>query len=549
MPAVVFLCGHQLGEAAVPVVVGALIDDAIARGDALRLAGWLVVLAVDFAVLSLCWRFGARFAAAGRLGIEHRLRMLVVLRALDPRGMQSPRRAGELITLAASDARRVSTSVRTIIGAAAGLVVLVASVIVIAATSWLLATLVVVAACLVLLVVSRLSALVERRSHAEQQAGADAAASASDLVAGLRVLAGLRAGAAAAARYRRISAEAKRHSVSAADAQGLVDGVTALATGLYLVAVAAVGTALALNGAATIGDVIAVFGLSQFILGPLSAVAAAWPAYGRGAASAARIQSLLDAPAVTVHRDDAPAEASGADDTAGGSSLLVTGLTVAGLRGVDLDVAPGTLHGIAVASADDADALVAVLGGERAAEAGAVVVGGIALRELHVDERRRRLLVWPHGALPPGRDLGELLTGRRGDAGPLPDDIRSLFTATAVDDVIERRPAGLDAPVAEGGASLSGGEAQRVALARLLGEGAPVLVLHEPTSALDAVTEREIAAALRRLRHGRTTVLVTTSAALLAACDTVTLLDRTVVASASPAELADSDGYRTLVER
>ncbi|HWD61314.1 MAG TPA: ABC transporter ATP-binding protein, partial [Humibacter sp.] len=164
--------------------------------------------------------------------------------------------------------------------------------------------------------------------------------------------------------------------------------------------------------------------------------------------------------------------------------------------------------------------------------------------------RRARLLAWPHGAVPPGRDLGEFVTGRRGGAErAVPDGIRSVIAATAVTDVIDRRPEGLGARIAERGASLSGGEAQRVALARLLLERPPVLVLHEPTSALDAVTESAIAAGLREVRRGLTTVLVTTSAALLTGCDAVTVIDGTVVGSASPGGLADSDVYRELVER
>ena len=84
-------------------MVGAMIDDAIARGDVMRLLLWISVLAADFTLLSHCWRFGARFAAAARLGIEHALRMLVIGRALDPRGMARPVRSGELVTLAASE--------------------------------------------------------------------------------------------------------------------------------------------------------------------------------------------------------------------------------------------------------------------------------------------------------------------------------------------------------------------------------------------------------------------------------------------------------------
>jgi putative ABC transport system ATP-binding protein len=107
----------------------------------------------------------------------------------------------------------------------------------------------------------------------------------------------------------------------------------------------------------------------------------------------------------------------------------------------------------------------------------------------------------------------------------------------------------LDAPVSEQGRSLSGGQRQRVALARALATDAPVLVLHDPTTALDTVTEARVAEALRELRRGRTTLVATTSPALLAACDRVVELDGGAVrAQGSHAELLDRHAdYRALV--
>ncbi|MEV4898757.1 ABC transporter ATP-binding protein, partial [Nonomuraea sp. NPDC055795] len=90
---------------------------------------------------------------------------------------------------------------------------------------------------------------------------------------------------------------------------------------------------------------------------------------------------------------------------------------------------------------------------------------------------------------------------------------------------------------------------QRVALARALDARRPVLVLHDPTSAVDAVTEAHIAESVRRLRHGQTTVMVTTSPALLSAADRVLLLDGGRVADdASHADLLQRNAdYRKAV--
>ncbi len=124
------------------------------------------------------------------------------------------------------------------------------------------------------------------------------------------------------------------------------------------------------------------------------------------------------------------------------------------------------------------------------------------------------------------------------------------MAAARADQVAEALPDGAETAVTEQGRSLSGGQRQRVALARALATGAPVLVLHDPTTAVDAVTEAEIADGLRSLRAGRTTLLLTTSPALLAVTDRVVLLDADgAITAGAHAALLDDDRYREVVLR
>jgi ABC-type multidrug transport system fused ATPase/permease subunit len=101
---------------------------------------------------------------------------------------------------------------------------------------------------------------------------------------------------------------------------------------------------------------------------------------------------------------------------------------------------------------------------------------------------------------------------------------RAIDTAAAYD-VLEALPDGLDSVVEERGRSFSGGQRQRLSLARALLTEAPVLVLVEPTSAVDAHTEARVAERLHRHRAGRTTVVVTASPLLLDVADHVIYLD------------------------
>ena len=127
--------------------------------------------------------------------------------------------------------------------------------------------------------------------------------------------------------------------------------------------------------------------------------------------------------------------------------------------------------------------------------------------------------------------------------------LRALEAASAVD-VLDALPDGLDGTVEERGRSYSGGQRQRIALARALLTEAPVLVLVEPTSAVDAHTEARIAERLTDHRRGRTTVVTTVSPLLLGQADEVVLLeDGLVAARGTHRDLLQHAGYRHVVLR
>ena len=133
-----------------------------------------------------------------------------------------------------------------------------------------------------------------------------------------------------------------------------------------------------------------------------------------------------------------------------------------------------------------------------------------------LDAYRSTVVVAPHHAT--------LFSGTIADNLTLPAAPARLrdaaLRAAACEDFIATA-GGIDAEVGEMGNRLSGGQRQRLALARALATDAPALVLHDPTTAVDSVTEQTIASRLREMRHGRSTILITSSPALLSACDRV----------------------------
>ncbi|MER7971918.1 ABC transporter transmembrane domain-containing protein, partial [Streptomyces sp. NPDC096080] len=322
--AALFFSTHQLGEALVPVVVGAAVGDAVQDGTPGELAGWLGLLAADFLLLSLSYRFGARAAQRAAQHAEHLARGRLTAAVLRPTGgvRLLP---GDLLSRAAGDASRVGACARTLASTVAAVVVLLAATLLLVRISPLLGALVVVGTAALLAAQNRLSGTLRRTSAAEQARQADAAALAEDLVRGRRVLKGIGAERTVAADYARVSRDAVLAARRAASAEAALLSLGTVFTGLYLTAVAAAGGSLALDGRLGLGEFIAALGLARFVIGPMRVVAAARAGYARAIASAGRVHEVLTTPPAVTDLGGVTGVGSGGEALAGGDAGGVGG--------------------------------------------------------------------------------------------------------------------------------------------------------------------------------------------------------------------------------
>ncbi|WP_251080150.1 ABC transporter ATP-binding protein [Frankia sp. AgPm24] len=522
--------GHQSGEALVPVLIGVIIDRATRTGDGTALLLWLAVLVVDFLALSLCFRFGMRVALFAGVRADRALRLAVTARALDARGLtRTDLLPGALLSIATGDVRRttmVNFLLPHAVAAAVGTIVASIALLVVSVP---LGLLILVGTPLLLLLVRRLSVPLERRADDQQEHAAQAAATAVDLVRGLRVLKGLRAEHAGRTRYRAVSGRSLSATLLATRAEAGQTAAVSTLNGLFLALVALVGGWLGAHGDITVGQLVAAVGLAQFLQGPLGTFGDISASIAAGRASAGRIAGVLDDPPALPpppSAQDTQPTATVKVERDGGSpageprgELVLAAVDGGGLTGAAFTVAAGELVGVACTDPGAADTLVRYLARQADPSGGRILLDGTPLTCLEPAVLRRTLLVAPHEAsLFEGTVRENITAGRTGV------DVEPAVRAARADEVAAALPAGLDTAVAERGRSLSGGQRQRVALARALHADPPVLVLHDPTTAVDSVTETQIAAGLRALRAGRTTVVVTTSPALLAAADRVLLL-------------------------
>ncbi|MEU6478571.1 ABC transporter ATP-binding protein [Streptomyces sp. NPDC047017] len=506
---------HQLGESLVPVIVGATVGGAVRHGSALSLAGWLGVLAADFVLLSLSYRFGARASMRAKQHTEHRMRMWLTERVLRPTGgvRLLP---GELLSRASADTGRVGAFAGVVASTVAAAVVLLASTALLLRISLALGALVVVGTAVLLAAQNRLARALRRTSTGEQAHQARAAALAEDLIRGLRVLQGIGAERTVAADYARVSRDAVRAARGAASAEAALLSVGQLFTGLYLTAVAAVGGWLALDGRLGLGELIAVLGLARFVIGPMRVVSATHAAYARAMACAARLHETLTVPAAVEDRT-APAAPGGAEP-AGPGALAFEDVPLPGGHRARWSVPGALMTGLVCEDPADADAVVRLLAREEdPAGGGRVLLDGSGLDALPLDTLRADVLVCPHDpVLLPGT-IADNLGALAADGTAVEEAARASFA----DQVVRTAPRGAATPVGDRGETLSGGQRQRIALGRALAARPRVLVLHDPTTAVDAVTEDAVADRVHRLRTGRTTLVVTSSPAWLARCEQV----------------------------
>ena len=502
----------QVCEALVPVAIGIIVDRAIIPLSIPALIISIIGLGVLFTVLSVVgYRFGARLCNAAREHEAHALRVEITHAALTAPSLPADRTSGEVLSIASADADTAAASFQQAGRGIASVLGMITAAVFLLIADPVTGLVVLIAVPIGLLIVALPGRSVSARATAQLEAVASAGRSASDLMHGLRVIKAMGGEPWAVRRYRTTSDAAADAGIATGERTGRLAGLGALVMSAVLAIVLIVAGLRLIDGQMSVGALIGILGMTAFLTEPMRALAEIVGLFAQSHGAADRIARLLTdlAEAAPTTRDTAD---SGPNVTTAESGITITGWP-ANSAADELTTAGGTLTCIVSEDAEDAAELLSALTSHARSLGPA------------------RMLVAPHdvdlfeGTI--GSNITMVVADERSDAAdeadhpPIPAEV---LTASGADELLDLVDGGLDYRIQELGGNLSGGQRQRVALARALNAAPQILVLAEPTTAVDAVTEARIADGLCRLRRRtreQATIILTSSPAFLAAADTV----------------------------
>ena len=523
----------MLAQALLPYALGRAVEDGLAAGDTGALLTWAGVLLGLGTVQAVAGVLRHRAAVGNWMQASFRMFQVVSHHAArcGP-AVRAKLTTGEVVATVSNDAMRAGGAfdiTARLAGAIASYFVVAA---VLLSASFVLGLVVLLGVPVLVMSLSFVIRPLQARQRDQREEVGRLTALGADTVSGLRVLRGIGGEQVFLARYRSRSERVRRAGVRVALPQSTLDSAQVLLPGIFVVIVTWLGARLAVDGRIGPGELVAFYGYAAFLVIPLRTAAEAVDKVTRALVGAQRMLEIL-----RIEPQVAEPAAPVAEPP--------PGLPLTDERS-GLVVEPGLLTCIVSDESQAGVELVDRLG--RFVDDDGVMLGGVPVAALSVEVVRRRIVVSETDPILFSGLLQEELDpwGRATEA-----EVLAAVEVANAEDVLDSLPDGLAGLVEERGRSLSGGQRQRLVLARALLSDAEILVLVDPTSAVDAHTEARIARRLREARRGRTTVILTSSPLVLDQAERVVYLeDGRVAAVGTHRELLQSaPAYRATVTR
>ena len=349
-------------------------------------------------------------------------------------------------------------------------------------------------------------------------------------------------------RFDKVTAETVRESIRVARMGAAAGRSSELITAIGTAAAVLFGALEVLRGELLPGALVLVVSYLNSLYKPLKNLASLSTDFSKAMASAERVSEVLDIEPEIADRPGA-VEATDLKGTIVFDRVSFDyGDGRAVLRDVSFTVPAGQRLALVGASGAGKSTIISLILRLYEPQGGSIRIDGIDIQDYKVKSLRRHIALVLQQAILFGATVRENIAYGRPDAADI--EIESAAWAANADEFIQDLEDGYDTVIAERGATLSGGQRQRIAIARALIRNAPILILDEPMTGLDAESESKVREALDRLMSGKTVIMITHDLPSIADADQVLLLeDGHISAAGTHQELVvSSSRYRQLYE-
>ncbi|MER6956522.1 MULTISPECIES: ABC transporter ATP-binding protein [unclassified Streptomyces] len=540
-----------LAETASILLFAELTDNALAAGSLAEFWGpagaWLGVAALG----ALVGYLGNSLATwtAERFVLRLRAKVFAHVQELPPHFFQQHRR-GDLVERLTGDVEAIEQLV--VSGVVGTVSALFSAVFYSAAALWLrwdLALATFVLAPLFLLAARRFSGRIKQASQ-DERAADGAITSVVEESLGNVVL--TQAYNRRRDEERRLDKEARawmRASVRGARLSEMYEQFVEVVETLCVLSVIGLGVWEISAGRMTLGALLAFAAFIGYLYPPVRNLGQLGLTVTAATAGAERIAEILDAePAVRDPQTPVPAWPVRGWVSFHGVTFRYPEAARTSLQDVSLTAGPGELVLVTGASGAGKSTLSKLLTRFYDPDTGVICLDGVPLTDVPLEFVRENMALLPQQTLVLNGTIRENIGCGR--PGATDDEIERAARSAAAHDFVMALPDGYDTHIAPGTAALSGGQLQRIAIARAMLRAAPVLVLDEPTAGLDSVAARQIVQPLRRLMSGRTTIMITHDLSLAPDADRILVVDegRLVDAGTHDELMTRCDAYIRLVE-
>jgi ATP-binding cassette subfamily B protein len=503
-----------------------VVDEVLVPGELEPLV-WIVALYVGLTLVNGLVSFGDDYLAtwlAERFLQRMRRRVFSHVQALSV-DVLDRRRLGDLIARLTSDVQAIESFVLS--GVADGLSALLRILFFTGALfylQWQLALVALVVTPVFLFVAKRFSRLIKHASREKRRRAGSLSAVAEESLANQMLVQASNRQAAELERFERENEGIIEAELASTRIRGLFEPLVDLVELLGVMVVIVLGTVAVTSGDLTIGGLVVFITYLTQLYGPVQELGALSNTIFKAAAGAERVIELLDEQPRVVDRPN-PVVLKRARGVVDLEDVTFTypGAAAPALRDVALRAEPGQTVALVGPSGSGKSTLAKLLLRFYDPDDGTVRLDGRDIRDLELTSLRRNVSLLLQETPVLHGSLRDNITFARPDAGE--EEIRRVAEAAGVAEFVDALPDGYDTDLGERGRRLSGGQRQRVAIARALLADAPVLVLDEPSTGLDAEARSTLDQPLRRLMRDRTTIVISHDLLTVRDADEILVLD------------------------